>query len=459
MKRRRARVLVASAACIWLTSISGVATAAGFQIFEQSVKGLGYAFAGNAASAEDASTIFFNPAGLSEVGTQLNAGAHLIIPSTQFNNQGSFLNPAVTGGTPVPGSLMGGNGNDPGETAVVPNLYASYAINDKWFVGIGVNAPYGLKTEYTNGWVGRYHAVKSELKTININPAAAYKLNDMVTVGVGLSAVYADAQLTNAFDQSTACLGATMSPAACAAVGLATPGSLATDAVVDLDNATDWDFGFNGGVLIQPGPGSRIGVHYRSPVNLSVTGDAKYSNVNRFFTSAGLLRNQRASATVTLPQTFAVSIQQAITEKWAVLADVTWTDWSSFSSLVINFTVPTQPATIQPENWEDTLRYSLGFSYKPMTPLTLRIGGAWDESPVPDAFRTPRIPDADRWWIAFGASYEVTNSLSFDFAYSHLFVSDTTINDTEISTGHTLVGTYTNADVNIISGQAVWRFN
>ena len=159
-----------------------------------------------------------------------------------------------------------------------------------------------------------------------------------------------------------------------------------------------------------------------------------------------------------LPQTLAVSIKQDITDKWAVLADVTWTDWSSFDALVINFTLPTQPSIVQPENWEDTLRYSLGFSYQPISPLTLRIGGAWDESPVPNAFRTPRIPDADRWWLAIGASYEVTNSLSFDFAYAHLFVSDATIFDTEVSTGHTLVGTYTGADVNIISGQAVWRF-
>ncbi len=459
MQKRLARWFIASAACIWLATVSGVATAAGFQIFEQSVKGLGYAFAGNAASAEDASTIFFNPAGLSEVGTQLNAGLNLIFPSTQFNNQGSFLNPAVTGGTPVPGSLSGGNGGDPGEFGIIPNGYASYAINDKWFVGIGFNAPFGLKTEYDNFWVGRYNAIKSELKTININPSAAYRLNEFVTLGLGFSAMHADAQLTNAFDQSTACLGATMSPAICAPFGLVTPGSIRTDALVDLDNATDWGFGFNGGVLIQPGPGSKIGIAYRSQVKLNLTGDAKFNNVSPFFTAQGLLRTQRGSAALTLPQTLAVSIKQDLGEKWAVLGDVTWTDWSSFESLTVNFTVPTQPPTILPQNWEDAVRVSLGFSYRPVKPLTLRIGGAFDESPVPNAFRTARIPDADRWWAAFGASYEMTDSLSFDVAYAHLFVNDATINSTEGSTGHTLVGTYTNADVNIVSGQAVWRFN
>lgn len=158
--------------------------AGGFLLFEQGVKGLGNAFAGGSAIAEDASTIFFNPAGITRLsGSQIEAAGYYIIPQAEFDDKGSTVTP-VFGGAP----LTGGDGGDAGVAAFVPNFYFAQEITDKFHAGIGISVPFGLATEYNRNWVGRYHAIKSELLTIDINPTVAYRLNQWLSLGAGISA-------------------------------------------------------------------------------------------------------------------------------------------------------------------------------------------------------------------------------------------------------------------------------
>ncbi|MES1986902.1 MAG: outer membrane protein transport protein, partial [Pseudomonadota bacterium] len=172
------------------------AQAAGFALIEQSASGMGNAFAGGGAVAEDASTIFFNPAGMTYIsGTQIVGAIHLIKPSAEFNNNGSV---AGAGAGPFPSRPLGGSGGDAGDLSFVPNFYYKRDLTDTVKFGLGVNAPFGLKTEYDKDWIGRFQAIKSELKTVNINPAIAFKLNDQLSIGAGLSAMWAQAELTSA---------------------------------------------------------------------------------------------------------------------------------------------------------------------------------------------------------------------------------------------------------------------
>ena len=191
-----------------LSVFSATAFASGFAILEQSVQGLGYAFAGRAAVAEDASTIFFNPAGLTRLpGMQLEVAANIIVPSAEFKNEGSALNAAFTGGMPIAGTLTGDDGGDAGDAGLVPNLYYAAQITERLHAGLGINAPFGLTNSYRGDWVGRYHAIKSELMTINVNPTLAFELHPMISVGAGINIQYIKARLTNAIDQSGVCLG------------------------------------------------------------------------------------------------------------------------------------------------------------------------------------------------------------------------------------------------------------
>jgi long-chain fatty acid transport protein len=446
-----------------LSVLSTTAFAAGFAILEQSVKGLGHAFAGRAAIAEDASTIFFNPAGLTRLpGMRLEAAANIIIPSAKFDNEGSALNAAFTGGMPTAGTLMGGDGGDAGEVGLIPNLYYAHQITQRLYAGLGINAPFGLTNDYREGWVGRYHALKSELLTINVNPTLAVKLNPTISVGAGVNIQYIKARLTNAIDQSGVCLGlaagSRVPEALCASAGLVSPGNPATDAEIDLDDATDTSVGYNIGVLLTPVESTRFGVHYRSEIRHELEAKATFNRVNAVFSEAtGLLVNQDAKAKVTLPESLSMSVYHQINAQWGVMADITWTRWSRFDELVIEFE-GTQPTQVQPQNWDDSFMYSVGVRYTPNDRWTLRVGLAYDETPIPSAEdRNPRIPGNDRFWMALGASYQVADKISIDMGYAHLFIEDIEINNTEVSTGHVLTGRY-EAAVNIFSAQVSYHF-
>jgi len=178
---------------VTLALFSDSTFAAFFQLAENSPAGLGNAFAGGAAIAEDASTVWYNPAGLTRLkGNQLVAAGHLIFPSTEFDNESSTIT-SLLGILPPANVLTGGDGGDAGEDALVPNVYYAQSIDDDLTVGIGLNTPFGLATDYDDGWVGRYHALFSEIKTINVNPGLGYKLSERVSIGGGINIQFVEA--------------------------------------------------------------------------------------------------------------------------------------------------------------------------------------------------------------------------------------------------------------------------
>ena len=169
--------------------------ASGFAIVEHSVKGLGSAFS-NTAAAEDASTIFFNAAGLGNLeGTQVMTAGHVIAPSARYTDQGSTINPAhpIAGGASLAATSTNAGG-DPGVVGLIPNLYIHHQVEEwmggKVHLGLGINAPFALKTNWDEGWIGRYHALTSSVKTININLTIAFEVSEAFSVGAGLNPQY-----------------------------------------------------------------------------------------------------------------------------------------------------------------------------------------------------------------------------------------------------------------------------
>jgi long-chain fatty acid transport protein len=421
---------------------TGQLHAAGFALIEQNVSGLGNAYAGAGASAEDASTIFYNPAGLMYLsGAQLILAGHVIRPSTEFS--GSATNPP-----PLGTSIGGGNGGDAGDTAFVPNFYYSRELPNNFRFGLGINAPFGLKTEYDADWVGRYQAIESEVKTVNISPVIAYKAGPNLSVGVGVNFQYIEATLSQAVNQQLACLSAGGGGACAAVTG---------DLTAEIEGA-DWSVGYNFGLIYDINPGSRVGLAYRSKIKQELEGDASFSGANPFFTNVvGVFVPTDVTANVTLPESVSLSLYHDINSQWALLADATWTRWSRFDELKVDFSNPLQTDSVTPENWTNSMRYALGANYRHNSTWLLRAGIAYDEEPIRNAqLRTPRIPGNDRTWLAFGANYRHSPNLSFDIGYAHLFVDDTPIDHTD-SSGYNLVGEYENS-VDILSVQMNWTF-
>ena len=397
------------------------AHAAGFALIEQSASGMGNAFAGGAAAAEDASTVYFNPAGMTYIdGTQVVGALHLIKPSAEFNNNGS-----IPARPPV-----GGNGGDAGDLAFVPNMYLVTDIIPSVKLGLGINAPFGLKTEYDSTWIGRFQAIKSEVKAININPAVAFKVNDQLSLGFGVSAMWMQAELTRAVN-----------------FGLGGVGAVKV-------KGDDWGFGYNLGAIYQVTADTRIGMAYRSKVDQHLEGDATFTRPPAV--PAAAAPNGGITAGVSLPENISASVFSKLDDKWDLMGDVTWTHWSRFKELRILRTSGALLA-LTPENWHNTMRYSIGANYHYSDALKLRAGLAYDEEAIDDQFRTARIPGNDRKWLSLGASYQLTPAGKVDVGYSHLFISDASINDDQRPANGRLIGSYS-GEVDILSLQYTHNF-
>ncbi len=439
------KLLVVLIGFFFALMLSSNAHAAGFAIIEQSVSGLGNAYAGGAASAQDATTIFYNPAGLTQLKKpELILGGHLIIPNAKFHNNNSthVLQPLTT----IP--LRGNDGGNAGVTAFVPNFYFSSPINDRFSIGIGVNSPFGLQTEYDKDWVGRYHAIKSAVKTVNINPTIAYKLTDQLSLGAGISIQYIKAELTNAIDFGT--IGSLK--------GIPGLSPQNADGFAQL-KGDSWAAGFNFGVLYSFSENTRIGFSYRSQIKHKLHGKAKFSDVPAALRA--VFNDSDVTARLTLPDMASLSFYHSFNEQWAVMADITWTGWKSFNELRIKYENPLMQDTVITTNWKNSMRYSIGVSYKPIEKLIIRAGIAYDETPIPDAkHRTPRIPDTDRTWIALGLGYKFSDNILFDIGYAHLFfktshIDKDPVGEDELRGG--LKGHY-KGHVDITSLQLVYRF-
>lgn len=419
-------------ALLILGTASSPAWSAGFAIQEQSVTNLGRAFAGSAAVAEDASTIFFNPAGLTYLEqSEMDVGLNYIKPQSAFRNDGSAV-PDLGGFGGFSGQpLSGGDGGDAGTEAFVPNFFISHPINDRVSIGLGVTAPFGLKTEYRDDWVGRYFAVKSELLTVNFNPTIAIQATDKLSVGFGVSAQYIDVKLTQMAD-----LGATM--------GF----PQAADGKVKL-GADDWGYGYNLGLIYQATDATRIGLAFRSKISHTLEGDGKLKDA-----SGNTLVDDNVEADVDLPETLSLALHHQINSQWSISADATMTRWNRFRELNIK-SDGGQLSSVKPEDWENSMRYGLGLNYRHNDQWQFRTGIAYDETPVPSSERrTARIPGTDRKWVAVGLSYHYTDNIVIDAAYAHLFMNDPSIDETS-EAGYNLKGKY-DASVDIVGLQLRW---
>lgn len=417
---------------------AGTAQAAGFALIENSASGQGRAFAGAAAAAGDVTTLWFNPAGMTRLGKgQLSLAGHGIASEARFRDQGSVLE---AGGANLP---LRGNDNG-GVNALLPNLYYARGVTDRLHLGLGINAPFGLATDYHDGWAGRYHAILSDVKSVNINPALGYRLNDRWSIGAGVSAMYFDAELTKALLTANGDGHSRLS-------------------------GEDWGWGYNVGLLYQAGDRTRLGLSYRSGVEQDVAGEVqiRIPDVDAGFGGP-------AEAAVELPASASFSIVHDVRPGLALLADITWSGWSSFHELTAvasrSGTVPTAGGVaVVPaghvfdstlHDWKDVWRYAVGLDYRAGERFTLRTGLAYDQEPIRDAARrTPRIPGNDRTWLSAGLGYRLGNGMSLDFGYSHVFfVGETKIDHFVTDAAgnrYTLKGEYGNG-VDIVSLQLNW---
>jgi long-chain fatty acid transport protein len=437
---RHVNLLAVASACLAAGLVSQ-AHASAFALHEQGISGLGNAYAGAAAVAEDATTVWWNPAGMSRLpaGKHFAIGGAYISPSTSFNNRASV--PA-----PLSNPALNGNGGDAGDAALVPSFFFAMSAAPRWNIGLGVTVPFGLATKYDPTWIGRFQGVDSEVETVNINPSVSFKLSDRASIGGGISYQYGKVDLLSAVNYSAAAANAGGGPLLTAIGG---PG-------VEGQNKTSVDgsaWGFNIGALFDVLPSTRVGIHYRSVLDYKLEGDTAFSNRPAAL-SAGL-PDSNVKLELQTPDSVAFSAVHELSPQWQLLADATWTHWSRIRQLPLVRTSGTQSGQAIDTltfNFNDVWRFSAGANYKLGQAWVLKAGIAFDKSPVPNAeTRSVRLPDNDRTWYSIGAAYSFSRSSKLDVGYTYVDAKDADINNTQAGKG-TVNGTYT-AKVHVLGLQ------
>ncbi len=391
------------------------AEASGFALREYSGSAQGNANAGATASAEDVSYMAYNPAGITRHrGSHLAVNVAGIVPRSRFSLDGST--------TVLGGNIGGGNGgSDAAPDVLVPALFYSHEITPRLFAGVSLTVPFGLSTDYEPGWAGRYHALKTELTTFDLNPVVAYKLTPRLSVAGGIRIAYTRGELSNAVDFGT--LDAL--PVASGGMGGAFGGTPAQDDGHVRVEGDDIAWGFNLGLLYELAPGTRIGFAYRSRLQNQLTGSARFNNGavgNSIAGATNMFASGGVRATLNLPETASAGLHHAFGERFAVMGEVAWTRWNRLKELRVRFDNPDQPDDVIPENWRNTWFVAAGATWRADERWTLRAGAAYDQTPVPDRTRTPRIPDQDRIWLSLGAGYQISPAFLAHIGYTRLFM-------------------------------------
>lgn len=476
-----ARICNASlASCLGLAFACGVvaeAQAGGFALREENAEGVGSAFAGQSAKAYDASTVYYNPAGMARLdSSEVQATASWIAPTAQFSGSNSSV---------VSGDVSGNSDLNAIKAAAIGSAFGVWNASPDWKFGFSVAVPFGMRADYKPDWVGRYQALASDVTDIDFSLLASYRVNDHLSFGAGPRIDYLKARLSEAINfnaiglqaasqyaagaraaqqaaQQYAAAGQTQQAAQYAAQATALGADAQTTSQwgdgLGMVDGDDYGYGYTLGALYEFNRDTRIGLNYRSRSSHTLSGKASYqtpSSLALAGPTAALFMDQNASAKITLPDSLNLGFFHAINERWDVMATAEWTHWSLFKTLNI-VGDNGQAISSTNENWQDTWFLSLGGNYKVDDRWTLHSGIAFDQSPVKDQYRTARIPDANRYWLSGGVSCAVTPAADLHFGYAHLFADKASINETANSLAGVLSGTYKNS-ANIFSATVAMR--
>lgn len=368
-------------------AITPVVRAAGFQLQNQTGSGNGNAFAGAAAAADDAGTVFFNPAGM----TLLPAGHSVALAGTLLDRSVRLSGGSVSGLLPAPSTS---NGKDGGGSVFLSAVYWSYPLDPSLRIGLGISPTFGNKTDYGFDFIGRYSGYRAEIQQINVNPALAWQLNEQWSLGAGINYAQNDTEFRQ---------------------GSPLPSPLAGNDLTVKGGDHAW--GYNLGLLFRPQPATRLALTYRSELSFRLHGTLD-SNLTPVIDSP-----VRSRLTTPAHASFAVAHQ--LNDRIELRGDLSWTGWHSVNTLDVIARPGGTLLNSLSYRFRDTWRVGAGVNYRYNDKWTLRAGIAWDQTPVRSAAdRTMTLPDSDRTWLAFGVRYQLGGGHAIDAGYAHVFFAD-----------------------------------
>lgn len=423
----------AAAAAVMAVCAASAAHAAGFMLTEQSAGALGRAYAGVGVDGTDISGVYYNPATMTlHPGTTIQAGFVAVGLDLAFEGTNDYA-----------GVTENGQYN----TQAIPHGYISHQLTDSMWIGLAMTVPFGMGTEYKDDWRLANRGISAEVLTFDFNPNVAWKVSDKLSLGAGMSIQYAAADLKMQENVQVASI----------------------DGEVDADS---WAWGFNVGLMWSPLENLRFGLSYRSRINHNADGDFTFDNfkdltngqigdmgedAQKIWGTLSYLNGQTldATATISTPAWAMATAAWDVNELLSLYATFRWTDWSSFDTLDIDYTVGTKTVT---NKWEDTYLFSVGADLRFTNWWTFRAGIGYESSPVDDpSYRTSIIPDADRWWFALGSSFKATKNMQVDVSAAWLHGTGERDLYTEEG-GNVKAGRFDKLDAYLFGVQLVYKF-
>ncbi|MCX2525024.1 OmpP1/FadL family transporter [Larsenimonas rhizosphaerae] len=402
------------------------AMAGGFLLNEQDVATQGTSFAGRASTPQNAATVFNNPAGMSFLNqAQLTVGTVYLALSSDIDTQQS-TQPSLAGSVPTSGE----NDGDMIPGKAIPFGYVVVPLDEQWTFGFGAYVPYGLITDYSSSFKGRFFGDYSDVEVFTAQPTLSYRFNDQWSVGLGVTYNRIKGELGSATPDPT--------------VGVLGEGDVNV-------KGDDEAWGYNLGVMFRPQPGTTLGLAYRSKVDYTLKGDVTFDNVVTIAPGASV--DSDASLDITLPETIEFAVTQVLDERWTLMAGAAWTHWSRFDELNVENGISD---INEQENWKDTWMYSVGASYQLTPAWVLRGGVAFDESPMDGGNRSPRVPTGDRWIYSVGAGWQPSETLTVDVSYTYFNENKASVDMQDASRG-TYKADY-DSDGHGFGTQVTWRF-
>lgn len=404
--------------------ISQSACAAGLWLYEAASPELGTASAGSAAIANSASTAGFNPAGMTRLNdTEFMVGIQPMYVDAKFDIDAATY------------------GNDDGGNAggFVPSASMFYvtSLTDDIKFGLAMGSYLGLGLDYGESWAGRYFITEGELLTLAINPSLGYKVNQQFSIGAGVDFVYSKLNQKIAFNNNPFGIGST------------------ADGMIEIEDS-DIAYGFNLGLLYEFSESTRIGLTYRSQVDIEFEDALKLKNVLPIV--SGINSSTNTDIEMNLPATVILSGYHKVDKQWSVMANIGWQDWSEFGETDFTLKNLNQKFT-DDRNFKDTWHIALGAHYQLSAPWTLMAGIAYDSSPVSDKYRTIDMPLDRQIRYAFGAQYEFSKDLSIMAGYELLDAGQAKINQTRgILDNDILNGDFKTNIIHIMTLNARWKF-
>lgn len=416
----RAIVSVPMLLLITLLCDTALGQGGGLILYETGTPHNGRSQAGASAVADDASTAWYNPAGM----TRLKKNA-LLVGAQPFYLNTRFDSSANT-------TTLGGDGGNAGGVFPAAGFYYVHVLSDEARLGFTFNSFFGLGINYKDNWAGRYTVQDTSLTTLNFNPSFAYRLNDWLSLGAGVMF------LLGKYEQEAALFNVTQP----------------YDGKYEIQDADDWTVAFNLGAHIEPREETRIGVTYRSEADFDLTGDIRFTNLGPILGSK--LFDSNFSAELKLPQGINVGLYHELSPQFAFLADAGWTDWSSFSSQTLN--VGQLDRDID-RKWKDTWHAGMGCQYWLDPVWLLETGYAFDSSPVSSSDRTPDLPVDEQHRFSVGARHYLSENSTIGLAYTYAYLGKARIKNHQLGNVPVILdGDYEKNEAHFLTLTYAYRF-